>query len=78
MGDVRGRGLMVGVEFTRDGKPDAVTANAVLKTCLEHHLLLLVCGSYQNVIRWIPPLIVTKDHIDEAVGVFAGALEQHA
>lgn len=78
LGDVRGRGLMVGVEFTRDGKPDAVTANAVLKTCLEHNLLLLICGSYQNVIRWIPPLIATKDHIDEAVGVFAGALEQHA
>jgi 4-aminobutyrate aminotransferase-like enzyme len=49
-----------------------------LKTCLEHHLLLLICGSYQNVIRWIPPLIASKDHIDEAVGIFAGALEQHA
>ncbi|MEM7736525.1 MAG: aminotransferase class III-fold pyridoxal phosphate-dependent enzyme [Deinococcota bacterium] len=77
MGDVRGRGLMVGVEFTDDdGQPDAKTASQVLKVCLEHNLLLLNCGSYQNVIRWIPPLIVSEVEIDEAVGVFARALAQ--
>jgi 4-aminobutyrate aminotransferase len=75
MGDVRGRGLMVGVEFTTtDGQPDAATAGAVNKACLEQRLLSLVCGSYQNVIRWIPPLIVNRAQIDEALAIFEQAL----
>lgn len=75
IGDVRGRGLMVGVEFTdADGEPDATTASAVLNKCLSENLLLLICGSYKNVIRWIPPLIVTQEQIDEAVEIFARAL----
>jgi len=75
IGDVRGRGLMVGVEFTdKSGKPDAATTSATLAKCLEQNLLLLICGSYQNVIRWIPPLIVTQAQIDEALGSFECAL----
>ncbi|MCA9981377.1 MAG: aminotransferase class III-fold pyridoxal phosphate-dependent enzyme [Anaerolineales bacterium] len=75
IGDVRGQGLMVGVEFsTPDGKPDAETATAVAKSCIENDLLLLICGSYQNVIRWIPPLVVTQSQIDEALTIFNNAL----
>ncbi len=75
LGDVRGYGLMVGVEFSdAAGKPDATTVTAVLNKCLEQNLLLLICGSYQNVIRWIPPLIVTKAQIDEAYLIFRNAL----
>lgn len=77
IGDVRGRGLMVGVEFTgADGQPDASAALAVQRGCLEAGLLLLGCGSYGNVIRWIPPLVVAPEQVDEALGIFAGALEQ--
>ncbi len=76
IGDVRGRGLMIGVEFTSgDGAPDKYSAKAVLSACLEQRLLLLGCGSYENVIRWIPPLIVNESQIDEAVGIFKSALE---
>ncbi|MCB9436649.1 MAG: aminotransferase class III-fold pyridoxal phosphate-dependent enzyme [Anaerolineales bacterium] len=76
LGDVRGRGLMIGVEFTgADGKPDKATAKAVLNACIERHLLLLGCGSYENVIRWIPPLIINEGHIDEALAIFRVALE---
>ena len=76
MGDVRGRGLMVGIEFTNsNGQPDEATSNAVLQGCLARNLLLLNCGSYQNVIRWIPPLIVTAAQIDEAVTIFEQALQ---
>ena len=79
IGDVRGRGLMVGVEFTdAGGQPDAATATAVQQACLKERLLLLSCGSYGNVIRWIPPLIVTEAQLDEALGTFATALEQSA
>ena len=74
IGDVRGHGLMVGVEFARDGQPDKDTTKAVQKACLDRRLLLLTCGTYDNVIRWIPPLVVTDAQIDEALGVFAEAL----
>lgn len=74
IGDVRGRGLMVGVEFTRGGHADKDTTKAVQMAALNLRLLLLTCGSYENVIRWIPPLVVTEAQIDEALGVFAEAL----
>ncbi len=75
IGDVRGRGLMVGVEFTdKSGQPAANKASAVLQECLKRNLLLLVCGSYQNVVRWIPPLVVNQQQIDEALTIFEEAL----
>ncbi|MEM7343073.1 MAG: aminotransferase class III-fold pyridoxal phosphate-dependent enzyme [Chloroflexota bacterium] len=77
MGDVRGRGLMIGIEFTHEnGEAAADIAGATLKGCLEQNLLLLTCGSYQNVLRWIPPLIVTEAQIDEAVAIYEKALKQ--
>ncbi len=75
IGDVRGRGLMVGTEFTREGKPDKDLTKAVQKGCIERKLLLLTCGSYENVIRWIPPLVVNEGQIDEALTVFEEALQ---
>jgi len=76
MGDVRGLGLMVGVEFTAaTSEPDKTTAKAIQKQCLEDGLMLLTCGTYGNVIRWIPPLIIDDSHLEEALGIFQGALE---
>ena len=69
--DVRGRGLMVATEF--EDKP---TTKAVQDACLERGLLLLTCGTYGNVIRWIPPLVVNSEQIDDALTVFAQALQQ--
>ncbi len=74
IGDVRGRGLMVGTEFTRGGGPDKDLAKAVQKACIERRLLLLTCGSSENVIRWIPPLVVNEAQIDDALTVFEDAL----
>lgn len=74
MGDVRGPGLMIGVEFTRNAQADKATTKAVQTACLDNKLLLLTCGSYENVIRWIPPLVVNQSQIDEALGIFATAL----
>jgi 4-aminobutyrate aminotransferase-like enzyme len=76
IGDVRGQGLMVGTEFTKGGQPDNQTAKAVQGACLSRKLLLLTCGTYENVIRWIPPLIVTERHIEQAVRIFAEALDE--
>ncbi len=75
IGDVRGRGLMVGTEFTRGGGPDKDLTKAVQKACIERRLLLLTCGSSENVIRWIPPLVVSEAQIDEALTTFEAALQ---
>jgi 4-aminobutyrate aminotransferase len=74
MGDVRGLGLMDAVEFTCDGEPDAETTKAVVAAALEDGLILLTCGTFENVIRWIPPLVVTSHEIDKAVDIFTKAL----
>lgn len=77
LGDVRGLGLMVGVEFTSaDGAPDADTAARVAAGCVARNLLLLTCGSFGNVIRWIPPLVVSAAQIDDALATFAAALAE--
>ena len=76
IGDVRGLGLMDAVEFTRDGQPDAVTTKAVIARCLEGGLILINCGTFDNVIRWIPPLVVTAEEIDCGADIFANALRQ--
>lgn len=78
IGDVRGLGLMVGVEFTRDGQPDSQTMHSVQAGCLERGLIILSCGPFDNVIRWIPPLVVTADEINQAVGIFTSALAEAA
>ncbi|MBL8148149.1 MAG: aminotransferase class III-fold pyridoxal phosphate-dependent enzyme [Anaerolineae bacterium] len=76
--DVRGPGLMVGVELMRGGEPDKAATKAVQQAALAQRLLILTCGSYENVIRWIPPLVVTEGQIDEALAVFAEALGKAA
>ena len=76
IGDVRGLGLMVATEFRTNDKDDKAFTKAVQNACLERNLLLLSCGTYGNVIRWIPPLIVTAEQIDEALEIFEEALHQ--
>jgi 4-aminobutyrate aminotransferase len=79
VGDVRGLGLMVAAEFTTsDGQPDTQTAKAVRTKCLEEGLLLLTCGPHGNVIRWIPPLVVIQEQIDESLSIFENVLAEVA
>jgi len=76
LGDVRGLGLMVGVEFVVPGgrTPDKDRAKSVQQVCKENGLLLLTCGTEGNVIRWIPPLIITEQELEEALDIFEDAL----
>jgi len=79
IGDVRGLGLMIGTEFRDAGrKPDKKTAKSVAKACHERGLMLLTCGPWDNVIRWIPPLIVSAAQIDEGLNIFEAALKDAA
>jgi 4-aminobutyrate aminotransferase len=77
LGDVRGLGLMVGCEFTQPDtrQPDADLTKRVAKHALDDgHLILLTCGMYANVIRWIPPLVVTEAQINEGLEKFERAI----
>ncbi len=78
IGDVRGPGLMIGVEFVTDratGEPDGATSEAVAARCAEAGLLILNCGAQHQVVRWIPPLDVTVPEVEEALRIFEGALK---
>ena len=66
---------MAAVEFTENGKPSSEKAKAVIKAAAKRNLLLLSCGTYSNIIRWIPPLIVTREQVSEALSLFEEALE---
>ncbi len=68
--DVRGLGLMIGVEFR-----DSDTVKKILESCLKGQLILISCGKYDQVVRFIPPLIITKEQIDTAVNIFEEALK---
>ncbi|ULN49975.1 aspartate aminotransferase family protein [Mycolicibacterium goodii] len=73
--DVRGLGLMIGNEFRdADGKPDGATAAAVQQEAARRGLLLLTCGAWGQVVRFIPALVVSADQVEEAAGVWADAV----
>jgi 4-aminobutyrate aminotransferase len=75
IGDVRGRGLMVGIELVRDRQTRERASderNAVVNACFERGLLLL--GAGKNAIRFSPPLVLTRAQADTAVQVFDQAL----
>jgi 4-aminobutyrate aminotransferase len=77
IGDVRGPGLMVGVEMVRDREtrePDGGLATALMARCAELGLLVLSCGTAHQVIRWIPPIDATAAEISEGVEIFGEAL----
>ncbi|WP_433167928.1 aspartate aminotransferase family protein [Kribbella sp. CA-247076] len=73
--DVRGLGLMIGNEFRdADGKPDPITAAAVQQEAARRGLLLLTCGAWSQVVRFIPALVVSPDEIDEAASIWSDAV----
>ena len=75
--DVRGQGLMIGVEFCdADGRPDAALTAAVQRNSVEEGLLLLTCGTDANVVRFIPPLIVDTEQVQAGAAMFARALDR--
>jgi len=75
IGDVRGRGLMIGVEFVRDRETkERATSerDAIVHECFKRGLLVL--GAGRNAIRLSPPLVLTKQQADAAVEILGEAL----
>lgn len=75
IGEVRGRGLMIGVEFSdENGKPSKEWAEKVAKRCFDNKMLVLTCGYKGQVIRLIPPLNVSEDEMEEGLRIFEQAI----
>jgi len=75
IGDVRGLGMMLGVEFVVDKqslKPAPELRDAIEMACYKRGLIILGCGN--NAIRWSPPLILTKENVDVALQIFDEAI----
>ena len=78
VGDVRGLGLMIGIELVDgDGKPDPAAFSHIQKYGVENGLFILDCGPEGNIIRFIPPLIVTKDELDRGIEILASAMTDY-
>jgi 4-aminobutyrate aminotransferase-like enzyme len=80
IGEVRGLGLMIGVELVKDEKltPATSEAEAIRDGLLRQGVLVGVGGVYGNVIRFQPPLVITRPQIDRAISAFAIALQEVA
>ena len=80
IGDIRGLGLMIGVELVKDEKltPATPEAEAIRDALLKSGVLVGVGGVFGNVIRFQPPLIITRQQIDKAISAFASALQEVA
>jgi 4-aminobutyrate aminotransferase len=77
VGDVRGEGLMIAVEFVKpdtDKEPNAEAVQRILKRCLEDGLLMYPCGHWTQTIRLIPPLPITREQVDEGLAIFRRAV----
>ncbi len=78
IGDVRGKGLMVGTEFLIDGNQAKAKpiVREIIRKSEEKGLLLLSCGTFDNTLRWIPPLNVTGEQINAGLKIFGEALRE--
>jgi 4-aminobutyrate aminotransferase/(S)-3-amino-2-methylpropionate transaminase len=76
IGEARGRGAMLAIELVRPGtiEPDAVRTTAVARACHDAGLLVLTCGTYGNVLRFLPPLVISDDELDRGLAILEGAL----
>jgi 4-aminobutyrate aminotransferase len=77
IGEVRGVGLMIAVEFIKpdtDKAPNTEAVRRILDRCLEDGLLMYPCGHWTQTIRLIPPLTITREQVDEGLDIFRRAV----
>jgi 4-aminobutyrate aminotransferase/(S)-3-amino-2-methylpropionate transaminase len=75
IGDIRGRGAMIAVELVQSGSKDPAPekAAALAKACHQEGLLVLTCGTYGNVLRFLPPLVIGEDLLNDGIDILEGA-----
>ena len=80
IGDIRGRGAMMAVEFVESGSntPAAALTSAIAKHAADEGVILLTCGTYGNVVRFLPPLSISDELLREGLQIVADALAANA
>jgi len=78
IGDIRGRGAMMAIELVVPGttEPDADAARRIAQACHQAGVVVLTCGSYGNVIRLLPPLVIEDDLLGDGLDVLSGAITE--
>lgn len=76
VGDVRGLGLMIGIELVRGGRPAADLVASIQRRCVERDLLILTCGIDDNVIRMLPPLTIDEADLDRGVDILESCVRE--
>lgn len=79
LGDVRGAGLMLGIEIIKSAstlEPDAVETARILNGLRNHGVLISSCGSSHNVLKVRPPLVFTREHVDLFIGAFDEVMKE--
>ena len=76
IGEVRGRGAMIAIEFVEPGtlNPNSAAVDSVVKYCHQNGVLVLNAGTFGNVIRFLPPLAITNAQLNEAIDVLAAGI----
>lgn len=76
IGDVRGFALMIGIELVdENGKPDGKRLGRLVDECFKRKLLMLDCGTEDHIIRFLPPLNVTREELDLSLEIFEASLK---
>jgi 4-aminobutyrate aminotransferase/(S)-3-amino-2-methylpropionate transaminase len=80
IGDVRGRGAMLAIELVQPGskEPNPELTKAVAAACLKEGVIILTCGTYGNVIRLLPPLVISDELLLDGLAVLAAAIKANA
>lgn len=79
VGDVRGLGGMIGIEFVKDPEtkePDAALTADIIQTCAKNGLLVEGAGTYNNVIRFLAPLVITEEQLEAGLDIFEAAVKE--
>jgi 4-aminobutyrate aminotransferase/(S)-3-amino-2-methylpropionate transaminase len=84
MGDIRGRGGMLAIEFVKKGsasttkQPDADATKKIAEYCLKEGVVILTCGTYGNVIRLLPPLVIGDELLADGLDVLEAAIRANS
>jgi 4-aminobutyrate aminotransferase/(S)-3-amino-2-methylpropionate transaminase len=76
IGEVRGRGAMIAIELVQPGTktPNAAAAKSIVSYCNKNGVIALACGTYGNVIRLLPPLVITDEQLNDGLSVLVAAV----
>jgi 4-aminobutyrate aminotransferase/(S)-3-amino-2-methylpropionate transaminase len=80
VGDIRGRGAMMAMELVEPGtkNPNAAAAKAIVAHCNAQGVVALACGTFGNVIRLLPPLVITDEQLADGLAVLGDAVRAAA